>query len=87
MWRTGLVPRVWTEAGVYGRLGRNAAGRVEAESLLLPDTVTARGTNHSCDPSLLISYLVMVRSGYKVSSCDGWLMHQHRIKPADSSEA
>ena len=35
------------EAGDCGRPGGNAAGLVAVESLLLSDTVTAPGTDHS----------------------------------------
>lgn len=46
-WRTEPVRRVWTGAGVCGRLGGNAAGPVGAESLLPSDTVTVPGTGSS----------------------------------------
>lgn len=46
-WRTEPVRRVWTGAGVCGRLGGNAAGPVGAESLLPSDTATVPGTGSS----------------------------------------
>lgn len=51
VWRMGLVQRAWTEAGGCGHPGRSAAGRVEVESPLLSDTVTAPGIGLSCDQS------------------------------------